>query len=55
MSEVDEQRIAELAKQPPRVLRGCSGPGARSEARKVVEVMALMSREVRGEQSEGDG
>lgn len=42
MSEVDERVIAELAKEPPRVLRGAAGPGALEEARKVLKRQALM-------------
>ncbi|MGW7572413.1 hypothetical protein [Streptomyces sp. NPDC054765] len=47
MSEVDERRIAELAKEPPRVLRGVAGPGALVEARKLLEQQALMNCEQR--------
>lgn len=44
MSEVDERRIAELAKEPSRVLRGAAGARARDEARKVLEQQALLDR-----------
>lgn len=52
MSEVDERRIAEIAKGAPRVLRGASNQEAGGDARKVVEVMALLGRRKRGG---GDG
>lgn len=48
MSEVDERRIAEIAKGAPRVLRGVPGEAARGDARRVVEEMALMRRGKRG-------
>jgi hypothetical protein len=41
-SRVDERRIAELAKEPPRVLQEGAGAAEREAARRVVEVMALM-------------
>ncbi|MFF2650469.1 hypothetical protein [Streptomyces sp. NPDC058045] len=52
MSEVDERRIAEIAKEAPRVLGGAVGGAAQDDARRAVEVMALMRREGRGA---GDG
>lgn len=44
MSEIDERRIAELAKEPPRVLgrRGAASAAAREEARRVLEWQALI-------------
>ncbi|MBY8884753.1 hypothetical protein K7472_07830 [Streptomyces sp. PTM05] len=42
MSEIDERRIAALAKEPPRVLRGGVDEAARGEARKLVECQALL-------------
>lgn len=48
MSEVDERRIAEIAKGVPRVLRGGPDQEVREEARRVVEAMALMRRRKRG-------
>lgn len=43
MAEIDVRRIAELAKEPPHVLRG-RGAGAVGEARKALECQALMVR-----------
>lgn len=40
MSEPDERRIAELAEEPPRVLRGGASAKALKEARKVLEIQA---------------
>ncbi|SCE04940.1 hypothetical protein GA0115234_1056203 [Streptomyces sp. DvalAA-43] len=48
MSEVDERRIAEIAKEAPRVLRGVPGKAARDVARRAVEEMAFMRRAKRG-------
>jgi hypothetical protein len=45
MCEVDEQRTKELAKLPLRVLGSRGGPAALEEARKVLELLALISRE----------
>jgi hypothetical protein len=45
MSEVDEARIKELAKLPPKVLRGADGPAVQEVARKVVEILALIPSE----------
>lgn len=42
MSEIDERRIAELAKQPPCLLRGGAGVSARQEARRLLEWQAGM-------------
>lgn len=47
MSEVDERRIAEIAKEPPRVLRGVP-QAALDEARRTVEVMAFLRKQERG-------
>jgi hypothetical protein len=44
MSEVDERRIAEIAKGAPRVLRGGVSRSTGDDARRVVEVMALMRK-----------
>lgn len=55
MSEVDERRIAEIAKGAPRVLRGAPNQAARDDARKVVEVMALLGRRKRGGGDGGGG
>ncbi|MGQ4491370.1 hypothetical protein ACN6LM_002979 [Streptomyces sp. SAS_281] len=44
MSEVDERRIAEIAKEAPRVLRGGPSRAAQDEARRTVEAMALLWR-----------
>lgn len=49
MSEIDERRIAELAKQPPCLLRSGAGVSARQEARKLLEWQAGM----RGRESDG--
>lgn len=55
MSEVDERRIAEIAKGAPRVLRQASSQAAQGEVRKVVEVMALLGgREWGGGGAEGE-
>ncbi|WP_186343430.1 hypothetical protein [Streptomyces sp. CFMR 7] len=48
MSELDERRVAEIAKEAPRVLRGAPSQEARTDARRVVEEMALMHRTKRG-------
>ncbi|MFF4802253.1 hypothetical protein ACFY1U_28265 [Streptomyces sp. NPDC001351] len=40
MSEPDERRIAELAKEPPRVLRGGASAKALQEARRMLEIQA---------------
>lgn len=48
MSEIDERRIAEIAKEAPRVLRGKTGQAALDEARRSVEVMALLRRRKSG-------
>ncbi|MDQ0990770.1 hypothetical protein [Streptomyces sp. V3I7] len=53
MSELDERRIEELAKLPPRVVRGSGGLAARGEARKVLEWQALMSRDAQESQGVG--
>ncbi|MFE3527295.1 hypothetical protein ACFXOD_38210 [Streptomyces sp. NPDC059161] len=45
MSEPDERRIAELAKKPPRILRGGASAKALAEARKVLEVQAGSDRQ----------
>ena len=55
MSEFDERRIKEWAKEPSRVLRGKGGPAAREEARKVLEWQALMRGEPRDPRSSADG
>ncbi|GGP99796.1 hypothetical protein [Streptomyces mutabilis] len=55
MSEFDERRIKEWAKQPSRVLRGKGGPAAREEARKVLEWQALMRGEPQDPRSSADG
>ncbi len=47
MAEIDEQRIAELAKEPSRVVQGGDESVALEEARKVVGWQALISREQR--------
>ncbi|MFJ5737246.1 hypothetical protein [Streptomyces microflavus] len=52
MSELDERRITEIAKEAPRVLRGAQGEAARADARRAVEVMALVRKRKRGT---GDG
>jgi hypothetical protein len=48
MSEIDERRIAEIAKEPPRVLRSAPDGAAREEAHRIVETMALMRKQRRG-------
>ncbi|MEU0722774.1 hypothetical protein [Streptomyces sp. NPDC006140] len=48
MCEVDERRIKELAKLPPRVLLGTDRSAARKEARKVVESLGLIRAEGQG-------
>ncbi|WP_158073333.1 hypothetical protein [Streptomyces sp. CB02115] len=52
MSELDERRIAEIAKEAPRVLRGSQGEAVRADARRVVEAMGLMQKRKQGV---GDG
>ncbi|MFE7277235.1 hypothetical protein [Streptomyces sp. NPDC057623] len=42
MSDLDERRIAELAKRPPRVTRGGASAQALKEARRVLEAQALI-------------
>ncbi|MEU9965442.1 hypothetical protein [Streptomyces malaysiensis] len=52
MSELDEHRVAELAKQPAQVLEGEGiQSAAREEARKVLEAQAVMRPA--GEPSDG--
>ncbi|NEC21847.1 hypothetical protein [Streptomyces parvus] len=53
MSELDERRISEIAKEAPRVLRGAQGEAVRADARWAVEVMALVRKGKRG--TGGDG
>ncbi|MFE0255144.1 hypothetical protein [Streptomyces sp. NPDC059010] len=55
MSELDEQRIAELAKRPPRVVRGGASAKALKEVRTVLEVMAMMRREEQDGTCQGAG
>ncbi|MGW3118477.1 hypothetical protein ACWDBW_15300 [Streptomyces sp. NPDC001107] len=45
MSELDERRIAELAKRPPQVLRGGVSAKAVTEARRVLEAQAAIGRQ----------
>ncbi|MFE2179085.1 hypothetical protein [Streptomyces sp. NPDC059455] len=47
MAEIDEQRIAELAKEPSRVVQGGDESAALEEARKVMGWQALTNREER--------
>ena len=55
MSELDEQRIKELAKLTPHVLCGADGSAAREEARKVLECLALIRTEGEGPHRGEDG
>jgi hypothetical protein len=55
MSEIDERRIAELAKKPSQLLRRGAGPAALDEARKVLEWQALMHRRKQGSSVQEDG
>lgn len=55
MSELDERRVAEIAKEEPRVLRGAPGSDARRDARRLVEEMALMRRPKRDADDGGGG
>ncbi|MDF2257221.1 hypothetical protein [Streptantibioticus ferralitis] len=48
MSELDEQRIAELAKEPSRLVRRDVGAGGLDEARRVLEWQALTRRRTPG-------
>ena len=48
ISEVDERRIDELTKTPPRVLRDGTSAKALKEARKVLKVQALICRQKSG-------
>ncbi len=57
MSGPDERRIAELAKKPPQVLRDGASAKALEEARRVLEVQALIchDHEGPGASPRGDG
>ncbi len=54
MSELDERRIAELAKKPPRVIRGGASAQALKEARRVLEAQALIGRQRAGDEERDD-
>ncbi len=55
MSEIDERRIAELAKQPPCLFRGGAGVTTRQEARKLLEWQAGMRGREPGDGLQEDG
>lgn len=54
MCELDERRIREAAKLPPRVMRGAGEAASREEARKAVDGLALISDRGRDSNSAED-
>jgi len=54
MCELDERRIRETAKLPPRVTRGAGGTASREEAHRVMERVALMPDRERDPRSTED-